>query len=131
MGKPAAKFNDSIVAEDTHIVLVSTPTGPVPTPLPNPFNGFIDGNLSVNVKIMGKPAAMVGSTARNIPPHIPEGGPFEIPPSNEATIITGSIRVKINGKAATRLGDTAMTCNDPVDLPIGKIIAAGNVLIGD
>jgi len=38
--------------------------------------------------------------------------------------------VKINGKMAARNGDTAMTCNDPADLPAGTIIAAGTVMIG-
>ena len=33
------------------------------------------------------------------------------------------VTVKINGKMAARNGDTAMTCNDPTDLPIGQIIA--------
>jgi uncharacterized Zn-binding protein involved in type VI secretion len=38
--------------------------------------------------------------------------------------------VMINGKMAARNGDTAMTCNDPADLPAGKVIAVGTVLIG-
>jgi uncharacterized Zn-binding protein involved in type VI secretion len=42
----------------------------------------------------------------------------------------GSLTVKINGKPAARAGDTVMTCNDPVPLPVGKIVAAGNVMIG-
>jgi len=42
----------------------------------------------------------------------------------------GSTTVKINGKMAARSGDMVMTCNDPVDLPIGKVIAVGTVLIG-
>jgi hypothetical protein len=28
------------------------------------------------------------------------------------------------------MGDTALTCNDPVPLPVGTVIAAGTVLIG-
>jgi len=130
LGQPAAKQGDKIVATDTHIVMVSTPTGPVPTPMPHPFNGIINGNLSPNVKIMGLPAATVGSTAQNMPPHIPQGGPFQKPPSNMAVIQTGSQTVMINGKPAARNGDTAITCNDPVDLPVGKVIATGTVMIG-
>lgn len=130
MGQPAAKQGDKIVATDTHIVMVSTPTGPVPTPLPHPFNGIINGNLSPNVRIMGLPAATVGSTAQNIPPHIPQGGTFQKPPSNIAIIQTGSQTVMINGKPAARNGDAAITCNDPADSPVGKVIAAGTVRIG-
>lgn len=130
MGQPAAKKGDHIMATDTHIVLI--PAGPsvVPTPLPHPFMGIIDGALSSNVKIMGQPAATVDSTATNTPSHVPQGGPFQKPPQNKGKIILGSATVKINGKMAARNGDTAMTCNDPADLPIGKVIAAGTVLIG-
>jgi uncharacterized Zn-binding protein involved in type VI secretion len=130
MGQPAAKQGDKVMATDTHIVMIPSPGGPVPTPLPHPFIGMIDGNLSSDVKIMGMPAATVDSTASNMPPHIPQGGPFQKPPSNKATIKLGSATVKINGKMAARNGDTAMTCNDPTDLPIGKVIAVGTVFIG-
>ena len=131
MGQPAAKEGDKIVAVDTHIVMETTPAGPVPTPLPHPFDGIIDGDLSKNVKIMGMPAATEGSTATNVPPHIPEGdGPFQKPPSNKGKIIVGSLTVKINGKPAARSGDKALTCNDPVDLPVGTVVAMGTVMIG-
>ena len=130
MGQPAAKQGDKVMATDTHIVMIPSPGGPVPTPLPHPFIGMIDGNLSSDVKIMGMPAATVDSTASNMPPHIPQGGPFQKPPSNKATIKLGSATVKINGKMAARNSDTAMTCNDPADLPVGKVIAVGTVFIG-
>lgn len=132
MGQPAAKQGDQVVATDTHIVMVPSPGGPVPTPLPHPFTGIISGGLSSDVKIMGMAAATVDSTADNTPPHIatPPGTSFQKPPSNKATIKMGSSTVKINGKAAARSGDTAETCNDPSDLPAGAVIAAGTVMIG-
>jgi len=124
----AAKQDDVIVAIDTHIV---QPPGPVPpVPGPYPFNGIIDGALSANVTIEGMPAATLGSTATNTPPHIPIGGTFIKPPSNQGTIITGSATVTIGGRPAARAGDTAITCNDPVDLPVGTVVAAGTVSIG-
>src|SRR5262245_14833972 len=130
MGQPAAKQNDQVMATDTHIVMIPSPGGPVPTPLPSPFVGLIDGSLSSDVNIEGKPAAVQGSTATNTPSHIPAGGPFQKPPSNRATIQLGSATVLINGKPAARNGDIALTCNDPADLPIGQVIAVGTVLIG-
>jgi uncharacterized Zn-binding protein involved in type VI secretion len=130
MAQPAAKQGDQIQALDTHIILVPSPGGATPTPLPHPFNGVINGNVSPDVMIMGRPAATVGSTAINAPPHIPQGGPFQFPPSNRAQIVNGSRSVFINGKPAARNGDSATTCNDPVDLPIGTVVAAGTVLIG-
>lgn len=133
MGQPAAKQGDQIVATDTHIVMVPAPPGPpVPTPLPHPFTGILNGGLSSDVKIMGMAAATVDSTADNTPPHIPTppGTSFQSPPANKATVKMGSPTVKINGKMAARNGDTATTCNDPAELPVGTIIAVGTVLIG-
>lgn len=130
MGQPAAKQGDQITATDTHIILIPSPGGPVPTPLPHSFAGIIDGALSSDVKIMGMAAATVDSTATNTPPHIPQGGPFQSPPSNRGTIKMGSATVKINGKKAARNGDTAETCNDPSDLPVGTVMASGTVNIG-
>ena len=130
MGQPAAKQNDQISATDTHIVLIPAGPAQVPTPLPHPFMGIIDNGLSSDVNIMGMPAATVDSTATNTPPHIPQGGPFQSPPSNKATIKMGSSTVKINGKDAARNGDMAETCNDPSDLPVGTVIAVGTVMIG-
>ena len=129
MGQPAAKQGDMITAVDIHIIMIPSPGGPVPTPLPHPFNGVINGSLSSNVNVMGRPAAVVGSTADNTP-HLPQGGPFQKPPTNRGQIIVGSMRVLINGKPAARNADTALTCNDPADLPVGKVIAAGTVFVG-
>lgn len=133
MGQPAAKQGDKIIATDTHIVIKPPPPPPpTPIPLPHAFVGIINGNLSSNVKIMGMPAATVDSTADNTPSHVPTppGTAFQKPPSNKATIKIGSPTVKINGKMAARNGDTALTCNDPSDLPIGTVVAVGTVFIG-
>jgi uncharacterized Zn-binding protein involved in type VI secretion len=130
MGLPAAKQGDQITATDTHIILVPSPGGPVPTPLPHPFLGILDNELSSDVNILGLPAATQGSKATNTPPHIPQGGSFANPPSNQGQVAMGSTTVFINGKPAARSGDTALTCNDPTDLPVGAVIAQGTVLIG-
>lgn len=131
MGQPAAKQGDQVTATDIHIVIVPG-APPVPTPLPHPFVGIINGGLSSDVNIMGKPAATVDSSADNTPAHLPTppGTAFQKPPANKATIKLGSATVKINGKMAARNGDMAMTCNDPADMPGGTVIAVGTVLIG-
>ena len=128
MGQPAAKQGDRVTATDIHLIQPPGPTSPVP--VPHPFSGIIDGGLSGDVKIEGRAAATVSSTATNTPPHIPQGGTFVIPPKNRATIIKGSLTVRINGKPAARSGDTALTCNDPVDMPVGQVVAQGTVRIG-
>jgi uncharacterized Zn-binding protein involved in type VI secretion len=129
MGQPAAKQGDQVVAVDTHIVIV--PGGP-PTPLPHPFAGVLSGRLSGDVKISGVAAATVSSIADNTPPHVPAppGTGFQRPPTNKATVQQGSPTVMINGKPAARNGDKCLTCNDPVDLAAGTVVAAGTVLIG-
>jgi len=130
MGQPAAKQGDKVAGVDMHIIMVPSPGGPVPTSLPHPFNGILSQSLSTDVFIQGMPAATVNSVAVNTPAHIPQGGPFHKPPANQGRVIMGSNTVFINGKPAARAGDTAMTCNDPTDMPAGRLVATSTVLIG-
>ena len=131
MGQPAAKQGDLVMATDTHIIMIPAPPGPpVPTPLPHPFVGILTMGLSTNVMIQNMPAATVDSIAMNTPPHIPQGGPFQKPPINQGKITVGSTKVMINNKQAARAGDTAETCNDPTDMPVGKVVAVSTVMIG-
>jgi len=123
-------LGDKVVGVDVHIVVLPPPAAPAP--LPHPFSGTIDGGVSNDVMIESMPAAMVGSTATNMPPHIPTppGTSFVNPPTNSATIISGSATVFIDGEPAARSGDQANTCNDPVPLPTGSVVATSTVLIG-
>ncbi|MFN8527488.1 MAG: PAAR domain-containing protein [Anaerolineae bacterium] len=132
MGQPAVVMGDQVLATDIHIIMIPAPPGPpVPTPLPHPFVGKITQACSTNVTIGGKPAATKDSIAQNLPPHIPQGGPFQKPPSNMGKIMMGSTTVKINGKPAARVGDMVQTCADPTDMPGAQIIpSVTNVLIG-
>ena len=123
MGQDAAKEGDDVSGTDIHLVKIPTPAGEVPIPMPFPFAGKIDGGLSSDVNYDGKPAAIMGSTAKATSDHIPTGSGFLIEPKNEATCFIGSTTVFVNGKAAMRNGDMALTCNDPVDLPMGTIAA--------
>jgi len=127
---PGAKQGDQVVGTDTHIFMIPSPGGPVPTPLPSPFAGKITGGCSTNVTIGGMPAATVGSTATNAPPHVPQGGPFQVPPTNQGTVTQGSGTVLINNKPAARVGDPVTTCNDPAPAPTSSIVGAGTVMIG-
>ena len=129
-GKPAAKKGDRILALDNH--LIQPPGAPPPPPVlvPHPFSGVLDAGLSQNVKIERRAAATVDSTATNTPAHIPIGGVFVNPPRNQGRVIEGSARVLINKKPAARAGSRALTCNDPVDRPIGRVVALSRVLVG-
>lgn len=123
-------MGDTVTASDTHIVMVPSPGGPVPTPMPFAFAGKITSGCVETVLIGGMAAAVTGSQAENQPPHLPQGGPFQVPPTNQATILMGSETVLIGGQPAARNGDKALTCNDPAPLPAGTVVATGTVLIG-
>ena len=51
MTKPVALEGDKVVGVDTHIVMIPSPGGPVPTPIPHPFSGTLNESLSTTVKI--------------------------------------------------------------------------------
>lgn len=131
-GLPAAAAGHNVVAVDVHIVLVPSISGVLPVPLPHAFAGQLDTGLASTVTVAGRPAAVVGSGATCLPPHLPTppGVGFARPPTNRATVAMGSGTVMIGGSPAARTGDTAITCNDPVDLPAGSIVAGGTVMIG-
>jgi uncharacterized Zn-binding protein involved in type VI secretion len=132
MPQPAARQNDPVTGSDVHILLVPSPGGPVPTPTPLPFTGQLMTSLSTDVLINGLPAAVQGSVAQNMPPHIaPPPATFSKPPTNQGTVVTGSPTVLVNGKPLARLGDPVLTCNDPVDAPVATIAAGSpDVLVG-
>ncbi len=79
----------------------------------------------------GLPAAVQGSVAQNMPPHIPPPGTsFSKPPTNMGRVVAGSPMVLVNGKAMARVGDPVATCNDPVDAPTSSITAGSpNVMV--
>lgn len=133
MGQPAANGAATVVGVDTHIVLVPSPGGPIPTPLPHPFSGTINSGLVNSVLIAGQPAAVSGSVAANQPAHLPTppGTSFQAPPTNSGTVHLGSTGVLIGGQPAARNGDPVRTCNDPAEAPVAQIIATvATVLIG-
>ncbi|MFI7601349.1 PAAR domain-containing protein [Actinoplanes sp. NPDC049681] len=122
MPQPAARQNDPVTGTDLHILLVPSPGGPVPTPTPMPFAGRLMTGLSTDVLINGLPAAVQGSVAQNMPPHVaPPPATFSKPPTNQGRVVLGSATVLVNGKPLARAGDPVATCNDPADLPAGTI----------
>ena|SRR5260221_7397655 len=130
MGDPVAKQGDQVVGLDTHIVLIPSPGGPVPTPMPFVFSGGLQDSLSASVSVDNMSAAVKGSGASNTPSHIPIGGSFQNPPSNHATISSGSGSVFADNKALARANDTAKCCNDPTDQDTGHVVAVGTVFSG-
>jgi len=112
-----AKHMDPIVGVDIHIILIPTPAGPVPTPLPNPFVGMVLDPMDyipfigATVYINGMPRAQAGTAGVALPPHLPLGGPFgPPPPGNEAEVFMGSATVASDGDAQSFLSMPALSC---------------------
>ena len=130
MSKPAAKLGDSIKAQDIHNVI--NPDGSVVPQVLNFDGKIVDGCIN-NVQINGKPAAVEGSKAKNVPPHVqlPPATSFQKPPTNEGEIIMGSETVLIGGKSAARSNDIAETCTDVIGPPAMVVVTGNsNVFIG-
>lgn len=127
MGQPVAKSGDQVVGLDTHIVMIPSPGGPIPTPMPLPFSGHIDGGTIAGVFVDDKEVAVEGSTATNQPHHIPAAGQFQKDPSNKATIKGASSSVFAGDHGVARNLDGAECCNDPADQQTGNVVASGSV----
>ncbi|MBL9024536.1 MAG: hypothetical protein JNL21_20240 [Myxococcales bacterium] len=128
MSRPIATQGDRVVATDTHLVVPEAGGPPVPMALP--FDGELDADLSPDVLAEHRPVALEGSLAHQSPGHIVTPKSFARPPANRARVVVGAPTVLANHRPVARSGDLAETCNDPVDLPIGAVVATGTVVSG-
>jgi uncharacterized Zn-binding protein involved in type VI secretion len=128
MGQPAAVMGDRVSATCA-VHQVPSPAGPpMPAP-PMPFSAPLTQNLAPTVQIGGKPAAVVGSSGLNVPPHVGlhPSDPFMMPTTQMATVIGGSSSVLFAGKPAARTGSPCTAC---AGLPGQLAGTAATVLIG-
>jgi RHS repeat-associated protein len=110
----AGKWMDMVVGVDIHFVLVPTPAGPVPTPLPHPFVGIVYDPVGLvvgaafsaafavilgapftgPVLINGLPAANTGIQGTNKPvmPHVP------MPPGTAWAMVPSAPKPPIPGR---------------------------------
>jgi RHS repeat-associated protein len=114
----AAKHMDPLVGVDIHIIMIPSPVGPIPTPLPHPHVGMLFDPmdyvpmLGASVWINGLPRGVAGSNGQALPVHIPMGGPFMKPPSNESEIFMGSATVVVDGDPQSFLAMPVLSCQD-------------------
>jgi uncharacterized Zn-binding protein involved in type VI secretion len=128
MGKPAARQGDGMTGTDMLAVMVPAGTTEIPTPMQRPFNGEISGGLSATVRIEGRPAATVKSTA-TLTHTPPPGMRFQMKPRDEGTIRSGSTTVRINREFAVRTDDPVLTRNATLE-GAADTAATGTVRIG-
>jgi RHS repeat-associated protein len=114
----AVKHFDPVVGIDVHIVLLPTPAGPIPTPLPTPFIGMVFDPVDylplvgATVKVNGLPRAHAGTGVFALPVHVPLAGPFLKPPGNEGEVFMGSTTVEADGEPMSFANVPVLTCQD-------------------
>ena len=127
MGSPAIVMGDQVTGVCPNHLIIGPLGVPVPAP-PMPFAAPLTVGLSTTVLIGGKPAALMGSTGFNTPPHVGlhASDPFLLPTMEVGQVVTGSLTVMIDGKGAATAQSTATCCVAPGQIPP----SVTNVLIG-
>ncbi len=129
MGTPAVVAGDRITAICA-VHQVPNPASGVPQPAPPlPFSAPLIQSLASSVLIGGKPAAVVGSSGLNTPPHVGlhVSDPFMAPPTQQGTVVAGSGTVLIENRPAAYTGASCTIC---AGLPGTLSGSAATVLIG-
>src|SRR5262245_22583256 len=145
----AAKQWDLVIGVDTHLVMVPSPLGPIPTPLPHLFTGVVYDPLGLAIAAASAGIGIGGGVLINRSPvantrtevrgfaHIPTPPGTAFAPSdqpdNTGTIVTGSKTVSMGGSSCARLTSLVSSCNFPVNLPTSACLAVpmgAPVLIG-
>jgi uncharacterized Zn-binding protein involved in type VI secretion len=115
MGTPAIVMGDQITGQCPIHIIPNPATGiPQPSP-PLPFSAPITVGVVATVLIESKPAAVVGNTGLNTPPHVGlfPADPFMVPIAQIGTIVSGSLTVLIGGQPAATASSTCTCCATP------------------
>lgn len=128
MGSPAIVLGDRISGVCAIHQIPNPATGaPQPAP-PMPFSAPLVNGLESTVLILGKPAAVLGSSGLNAPPHVGlhPADPFMVPTMQEGRIVSGSTSVLFGGKPAANATSNATCCATAGSL----IPSVASVMIG-
>jgi uncharacterized Zn-binding protein involved in type VI secretion len=128
MGSPAIVSGDRITGQCPNHLMPNPATGaPQPSP-PLPFVAPLTTGTVATVLIGGKPAAVMGSSGLNTPPHIGlhPADPFMAPPAEMGTVTSGSATVMIGGQPAATAQSACTCCAVPGTL----VPSVATVLIG-
>jgi uncharacterized Zn-binding protein involved in type VI secretion len=127
MGAPAIVMGDQVQGV-CGIHQVPSPVGnPMPGP-PMPFSAPLTLGLCQTVLIGGKPAAVLGSSGYNTPPHVGlhASDPFLAPPMQIGRVVSGSLTVSFGGQPAASSSASASCCATPGTL----VPTTATVLVG-
>jgi uncharacterized Zn-binding protein involved in type VI secretion len=108
---PAVVMGDRITGLCPNHMIPGPLGAPVPSP-PLPFSAPLLLGLVSTVLIGGKPAAVMGSSGLNTPPHVGlhPADPFLAPPMQRGQVLTGSPTVMIGGQPAASAQSTCQCC---------------------
>lgn len=127
MGQPAAVMGDKIMGQCA-IHQIPNPASGAPQPAPPmPFQAPLTLGLAMKVLISNKPAAVVGSSGYNTPPHVGlhPSDPNMVPLTQEGKVVVGSPTVLFEGKQAARTGAQVTMC---AGLP-GQLVGTGTTVL--
>ena len=102
------------------IHLIPNPASGAPQPSPPlPFAAPLLTGLCQTVLIDGKPAAVVGSSGYNTPPHVGlhPSDPYLVPTVQVGKVISGSATVFFGGQPAATAQSTCTCCATPGTIP--------------
>lgn len=127
MPAPAIVMGDKVVGT-CPLHQIPGPVGnPQPGP-PMPFSAPLTLGLCNTVLIGGKPAAVMGASGYNIPPHVGlhPADPFMVPPMQVGRVVSGSPTVMFGGQPAVNATASATCCATPGSL----VPTVTNVMVG-
>ncbi|MBO0707483.1 MAG: PAAR domain-containing protein [Candidatus Dormibacteraeota bacterium] len=127
MGAPAVVMGDRVTGICPNHLIPGPMGAPMPSP-PLPFSAPLTMGLVSTVLIGGKPAAVMGSSGFNVPPHVGlhPSDPFLAPPMQRGQVLSGSPTVLIGGQPAATAQSSCTCCAVP-----GTIVpTVATVLIG-
>lgn len=127
---PFAMTNQSgtlVASGPTDVCKTPTPAGTIPLPYPNiaMMTASDSGTLSAKVKISGSKAAHVKTKTKDSSGDEPgtAGGLASGKNRGPAGFLKGSMKVKVEGKSAVRLGDQTFHNGSPNNNTIGAAAA--------
>ncbi len=128
MPGPAAVMGDKVTGMCATHLMPGAFGAPQPSP-PLPFSAPLTLGLAPTVLISGRPAAVVGSSGLNLPPHVGlhPSDPHMVPTVQQGTVMAGVPTVLIEGKPAATTGSACTMC---FGLPGTLVGTAATVLIG-